>query len=105
MFSIERQLACISFALVPVALIANPLHAQAARSLDQACSAIATSALPQTRITRAEAVHVTGEYAVPGTEKGIGLSAPVKIHRSFCRVAGVVEPAINFETWMPLENW
>lgn len=105
MFSIERQLACISFALVPVALIANPLHAQAARSLDQACSALATSALPQTRITRAEAVHVTGEYAVPGTEKGIGLSAPVKIHRSFCRVAGVVEPAINFETWMPLENW
>ena len=105
MSSSRRQLARISFALVPAAFIANPSHAQTARSLDQTCSAIATLALPQTRITRAEAVRVTGEYAVPGTEKGIGLAAPVKVHRSFCRVVGVVEPAINFETWMPLENW
>ena len=105
MFPIRRLLARTSFALVPVAFIANSSHAQTARSLDQACAAIATLALPQTRITRAEAVHVAGEYAVPGTEKGIGLTAPVKVHRSFCRVAGVVEPAITFETWMPLESW
>ena len=105
MSSSKRQLARIGFAFVPVAFIANPSHAQTARSLDQACSAIATLTLPQTRITRAEAVRVTGDYAVPGTEKGIGLTAPVKVHRSFCRVAGVVEPAITFETWMPLESW
>ncbi len=105
MFAVQRQLALVGLALAPVALIANDSHAQTARGLDQACSAIASLALPQTRITRAEAVHVTGEYAVPGTEKGLGLTAPVKVHRSFCRVAGVVEPAINFETWMPLENW
>ena len=105
MFSSKRQDIAISVALLPVAFIANLSQAQTARNLDEACSAVARLALPQTRITRAEAVHVTGEYAVPGTEKGIGLTAPVKVHRSFCRVAGVVEPAINFETWMPLENW
>ena len=105
MFPIRRLLVRTSFALVPVALITNSSHAQTSRSFDEACSAIATVALPQTRITRAEAVHVTGEYAVPGTAKGIGLTAPVKVHRSFCRVAGVVEPAITFETWMPLESW
>src|SRR5688572_10768812 len=103
--SSSKRLARISFVLVPVTFIANFSHAQTSRRLDQACSAIATLALPQTRITRAEAVHVAGEYAVPGTEKGIGLTAPVKVHRSFCRVAGVVERAISFETWMPLENW
>jgi hypothetical protein len=81
------------------------LHAQSARDLDEACSAIAKLALPQTRITRAEPIHVRDEHAVAGTENGIGLSVPVEVHRSFCRVAGVVEPAINFETWMPLDAW
>src|SRR6185503_16733370 len=81
------------------------VHAQATRDLDQACAAIAKLALPQTRITRAEAIHVQGSHAVAGTEKGLGLSAPIEVHRSFCRVSGIVEPAINFETWMPLDNW
>ena len=35
----------------------------------------------------------------------MGLKVPVRVHRSFCRVSGVVEPAIRFEVWMPLENW
>jgi feruloyl esterase len=92
------------FLLVPCAL-APELHAQSVRDLDQACSAVSNLALPQTRITHAQAIHTTGAQAVSGTEKGIGLTAPVEIHRSFCRVAGVVEPAINFEVWMPLEHW
>jgi len=81
------------------------LHAQSARDVEQACAAISGLSLSQTRITRAEAIHATGAHAVAGTENGLGLTAPVEIHRSFCRVAGVVEPAINFEVWMPLENW
>lgn len=81
------------------------VHAQATRDLDQACSAISKLALPQTRITRAEAIRVQGSHAVPGTEKGLGLTAPIDVHRSFCRVAGIVDPAINFETWLPLDNW
>jgi tannase/feruloyl esterase len=100
-----RPRAAVMFALLSGAFIADPSYAQATRGLEEACSAIARLALPQTKITRAEAIAVTGEYSVPGTEKGIGLTAPVKVHRSFCRVAGVVEPAINFETWLPLEDW
>ena len=105
MCSPKRHLALISLALLPLVFTAHASRAQTAPNLEQACSAIARLALPQTRITSAEAIHVNGEYAVPGTEKGIGLTAPVKVHRSFCRVVGVVEPAINFETWMPLTNW
>jgi feruloyl esterase len=105
MTSIEHQLTFVPLAVLLVSFSARSSHAQPAGSLDQACSAVANQALPHTRIIRAEAIRVNDEYSVPGTEKGIGLTAPVKVHRSFCRVTGVVEPAINFETWMPLENW
>jgi len=91
--------------LLALCALTSGLHAQSAREVDQACAAIADLALPQTRITRAEAIHTNGAHAVAGTENGLGLTAPVEIHRPFCRVAGVVEPAINFEVWMPLENW
>src|SRR5688572_8980432 len=94
-------------ALVPASFcfLSSAAHAQSARDLDQACSGIAKLALPQTRIVFAEAIHANEAHAVAGTEKGIGLDAPVEVHRPFCRVAGVVEAAINFEVWMPLENW
>jgi len=88
-----------------LALCAVTSHAQSARNLDQACAAISELALPQTRIVFADAIQVNAAHAVAGTEKGMGLNAPVEVHRSFCRVAGVVAPAINFEVWMPLENW
>jgi feruloyl esterase len=81
------------------------LHAQPARNIDQACSAISELSLPQTHITRAEAIQVNSAHTVAGTQNGLGLTAPVEVHRSFCRVVGVVDPAINFEVWMPLENW
>ena len=99
MFSSKRQLACTSFALVPVMFIANSSHAQAAPSLDQACSAIATSALPQTRITRAEAVHVTGEYAVPGTAYSpVTCTASARV----IRVCGNADVAIAEQAWSRL---
>jgi feruloyl esterase len=98
-------MALVILALPGISIIPNVSSAQSARDLDQACSIISELALPQTRITHAEPIHVRGEHAVAGTEEGIGLSAPVDVHRSFCRVSGVVEPAINFEVWMPLENW
>ena len=102
----KRQQSLVSLALLMVcAGYDGSAQAQPSRDLDQACASLSELALPQTRITRAESIHVNGAHAVPGTENGIGLSAPVQVHRSFCRVAGVVEPAIQFEVWMPLENW
>jgi feruloyl esterase len=86
-------------------MLTSALHAQLVHGVDQACLDIADLSLPQTRITHAEPIHANGAHAVAGTENGLGLTAPVEIHRPICRVAGVVEPAINFEVWMPLENW
>jgi len=76
-----------------------------AADFDRACAEAARARLPDTRITRAELVRATGETVAPGTEDGVGQKAPVKVHRSFCRVAGVVAPAIAFEVWMPAEGW
>ena len=92
-------------ALAGICIAYEVSYAQPARDLERTCSTIAELSLPQTRITNAEAIRVRGAHAVPGTENGIGLTAPVEVRRSFCRVSGVVEPAINFEVWMPLENW
>ena len=95
----QRQQSLVTLALLMVCIgYDGSVQAQPSRDLDQACASLSELALPQTRITRAESIHVNGAHAVPGTENGIGLSAPVQVHRSFCRVAGVVEPAIQLRS-------
>jgi feruloyl esterase len=100
-----RSLSAPSSLLLGLCLFHPILHAQSTPGVAQACSAITELALPETVITSAEAIHANGAHTVTGTEKGLGLTAPVDVHRPFCRVIGVVEPAINFEVWMPLEGW
>ncbi len=77
-------------------------YAQSSPDTDPACSDIDELALPRTRITDAQSIHVSGEYTVPGSEKGMGLTSPIQVHRSFCRVSGVIDPAIHFEVSIPL---
>jgi feruloyl esterase len=101
----NRLLRAENFVFFVLCGLSPALHAQSARGVEQACSAISSLSLPDTRITRAEAILANGAHTVAGTEKGLGLTAPVEIHRPFCRVIGVVAPAINFEVWMPLEDW
>ncbi len=107
MDAMKKLLAFLNLMLLGLCAIPQASYAQSARDLDAACSAISKFALPLTRITRAEAIRVNGEHTISGTENGIGrgAAAPVQVHRSLCRVAGVVERAINFEVWMPLANW
>ena len=65
------------------------------------CEALARLALPQTKIISAQIV-AAGEFTAPtsgGT--GAGGAAATKNLPAFCRVTGVVEPAINFEVWLP----
>jgi feruloyl esterase len=66
------------------------------------CAALASQSLPDTQITLAVAIEQPG-FAVPGTERA--QSGPVIVNAAFCRVAGTVAPAINFEVWMPLQGW
>ena len=73
------------------------------RDPDAACAILQGLKLPDTTITLAQPIHPAPEYVVPGTESAQG--GPVRVHRAFCRVAGIVAPAIEFEVWMPLAGW
>jgi feruloyl esterase len=103
--SIERIYSWIVVALIG-ALFSAPGFAATGRDLEQACSAVAGLRLPKTRITQAQAIKPAPEYIVPGTEQNPPeRGGPAKVTRAFCRVAGVVEPAIRFEVWVPLTGW
>ena len=106
MFANKNRTRIASLALLMFgSVLATSASGQPTQDLDRACAALSSVALPQTRIIRAEALHPKGEYLVPGTEGRGGAPSAVRVNRSFCRVAGVVEPKIRFEVWMPLENW
>ncbi len=68
---------------------------------NSSCEALAKLALPNTKIMSAQMI-AAGEFTPP-TSGGQGtLNAnAAKALPSFCRVIGVVEPAINFEVWLP----
>jgi feruloyl esterase len=65
------------------------------------CAALVRQSFPDTKITLAQAM-LPG-FKVPGSENSPG--GPVTVQAAFCRVAGTVAPAINFEVWMPLDGW
>ena len=66
------------------------------------CRVLTSRALPDTRITLAEAV--TGGSLTPAGSTNVISNLP-----PFCRVTGVIAPTpdseILFEVWMPLEKW
>jgi feruloyl esterase len=103
------RLRALSLALLAPALgaLAQPAWSQAPRDLDRACAAAAMLVLPDTRITQAQAIHPQPQYLVPETAHAAPgpFGGPVRVTRPFCRVAGVVEPAIRFEVWLPLTGW
>jgi hypothetical protein len=70
-------------------------------SANPSCEALARLALPQTTITSARIVPA-GEFTPP-TPGGPGPAGALATRDlpAFCRVIGVVEPAINFEVWLP----
>jgi feruloyl esterase len=81
----------------------QPAFAQNAADADAHCVALANLFLPDTRITLAQAIRPSPTYTVPGTERP--QRGPVTVTVPFCRVAGTVAPAVQFEVWMPLRDW
>jgi feruloyl esterase len=80
------------------AAIAVPLFLAAPAQAATACADLAKLSLPETKITLAERVPA-GEFRAPGVQQPLTVPA-------MCRVAGTVEPAINFEVWLPEgSNW
>ncbi len=91
--------------LVAVTLLAVVLAGQAsmttpvqAAPLPQAsgvCESLTRLALPQTTITLAE-TREAGKSFVPQY-----MTVPITPTQAFCRVAGIIEPEVRFEVWMP----
>lgn len=66
------------------------------------CESLSGLTLPDTTIVSARAV-VSGTFTPP-TAAG-GPEVPALAVPSFCRVVGRIPAAINFEVWIPLEQW
>src|SRR5690606_14601019 len=93
----EKKTDRLAFAVrAAIAAAAPALAAPAFAQMD--CADLAGLDLPDTQITLAERVGA-GAFTAPGG--GQSLEVP-----AMCRVAGVVEPAIKFEVWLPEgETW
>jgi len=72
-------------------------QSDAGGDLDYSCSQLLQLQLQDTRFSRAEVVQ-TDSFTPPGADQALSLP-------KFCRVVGITAPAINFEVWLPLENW
>ncbi|MDX1385355.1 MAG: tannase/feruloyl esterase family alpha/beta hydrolase, partial [Thermoanaerobaculia bacterium] len=70
----------------------------AARQPQTGCADLADLELPLTRITTAAAVEA-GSLDPPGRTPRLADMPAI------CRVAGVIEPAVRFEVWLPLADW
>ena len=78
-------------------LLIPTAQTQQSLSLRQSCPLLTNIALPDTTLSSAEVVEANG-FTPPRTNNTMGTPA-------FCRIVGVTLPAVNFEVWLPLDNW
>jgi feruloyl esterase len=96
-----RQKLWLPFVLTALGVLFAAFPAAAAES----CSSIASLSLPDTTILAATAVD-TGPFSIPEPPPPAGTPArPPVMLPAFCRVEGVIKPAIKFEVWLPASNW
>jgi feruloyl esterase len=100
----------LALLLLSLMCLMQAAQAAAPRDLEAACMAVKGLNLPGTTLTEAVAIHPTAEDRAPGTESppttpGAAQGEPVRLTRPYCRVTGVVQPAIRFEVWLPLVGW
>ena len=84
--------------------------AKAAEAADDPCASLMDLKLPETKILVAETLNapdvrssgvvIHGVWKTPKSAHG-----QTTVSTNFCRVAGLIEPGINFEVWMPVEGW
>lgn len=91
-----RILCAAAGALLLAAVGGGSLPAAGAQS-GAACERLIDLDLPDTAITLAAPV-AAGGFTPPGGSAALGAPA-------FCRVAGVIAPAIRFEVWLPESGW
>ena len=93
----EKRTNRLAFAIRAALVAAAPVIAAPAAA-QMECTDLAGLDLPNTEITLAERVDA-GTFA-PAGGGGPGGGQPLQVP-AMCRVAGVVEPAIKFEVWLP----
>jgi feruloyl esterase len=87
----RRQVAALVFVVLPALAGAQPAD------LQQACLQLRELVLANTEVLSAEVVS-ENNFIPPGSDNQLETPA-------FCRLAGVTRPAVNFEVWLPLEDW
>ena len=91
----------MKFTIAAAVSAALSLAATAANAQDNACRELSQLKLPKTELTVAEVA--AGSFTPPaGGGPGGAAAQPVSV--PFCRVSGVVEPAIRFEVWLPQKS-
>jgi hypothetical protein len=79
----------------------------AAAGSGKSCEQLASAALPNATITRAESLDA-GAFVPPGNSSAGARQAAASLP-AFCRVAATLKPApdsdIKMEVWMPAANW
>ena len=79
--------------------------AASAATSTASCDALASLALPQAKVTKAQFV-AAGALTLPNAGRGAGLYAQLP---ALCRIAAVLTPSadshIQMEIWLPAENW
>ena len=61
------------------------------------CAQLIGVQLPDTQIGSTEIIQANS-FTLPGTTTALA-------HPSFCRVTATTEPEVNFEVWLPIEDW
>ena len=105
----NRKILFVSLALC--LLLVAVSQVTVAQNEDAACAALADLEIPGLTITAVEAVNPISERPSGVVLHGVWKSPDsaygnATVSVPFCRVAGLVDPAINFEVWMPpTDTW
>src|SRR5476651_709262 len=86
--------------VVVVTFAAADINEAVATAAPSSCESLAALKLPDTTIKSATSVPA-GAFTPPGqTPSAQPLTLP-----AFCRVVATTTPAVNFEVWLPLQDW
>ena len=84
-------------ATMPLIGFSNSLLAQQSSELRQSCALLTNTSLLDTTISSAEVIEANS-FTSSGSNSTL-------ITPAFCRVVGVTSPQVNFEVWLPLDDW
>jgi hypothetical protein len=91
------------------ALVMSGILAQAGGAAQKSCESLAQLALPDTKITLAQAVAAGAFTPPPAPNPMPGMPANYKDVPAFCRVTAEVSPTadsvIKLEVWLPANGW